>query len=60
MTSQELKTLFNRLGLKVPEAECRDIASAIKYIDEMKDSVRKISSRTTESAHTIPFPEVKR
>jgi len=41
-THQELKKIFERLGLEIPEVELCDIATAIKFIDEMKNEVRKL------------------
>ncbi len=52
MTPQELKAVFDRLGLNVPETECRDIARAIKHLDEMKASVRKPRSAAEPACYS--------
>lgn len=59
-THQELKKIFERLGLEIPEIELCDVASAVRFIDEMKTEVRKLHSSRTEPAHTVSFPEAKR
>lgn len=56
---EELKTIFEQLGLQIPEEELYDIATAVKFIDEMRIEVRKLNSSTTEPAHIISFPEAK-
>lgn len=56
---QEVKTIFERLGLQIPESELRDVALAVKFLDEMTAEVRKLKSDTTEPAHIVSFPKAK-
>lgn len=58
MTQQELNNALAELGLKVPEAERRDILNAVKYIDEMKKLVRKPRSLSVEPSYTVSFPRL--
>ena len=56
MTRAELDAALARLGLKVPEAECDDIAGAVHYIEEMAALVKKPRPVGAEPAHTVAFP----
>lgn len=47
----ELKEIFRRLGLEVPDKELVEVQAAVKYIDEMKIEVRK-------HRETLPLPIV--
>jgi hypothetical protein len=57
MTRQEIDAAMARLGLKVPEKECDDLAAASKYVEEMARLVSKPRPVGAEPLHTPEFPE---
>lgn len=59
INDQQLKIIFEQLGLEIPDEELRNIAQGVKFIDEMRSEVRKLKSNSTEPAHTVSFPKDK-
>ena len=59
MTRLELDAALARLGLTVPEAEKRDIAVAVKLLDDMLARLRPSNGYdvAAEPAHTVAFPK---
>ena len=59
MTRAELDAALARLGLKVPEKERDEIASAAHFIPEMAARLRPQGGRdvAAEPAHVVRFPE---
>ena len=59
MTRAELDSALVRLGLTVPEAEKRDIAGAVKLLDDMLARLRPANGFevAAEPAHTVAFPK---
>lgn len=57
-TTQELKIIFDKLGLKISQKELFDLAVGVRYLDDMKTEVRKLRANTIEPAHMISFGKV--
>ena len=48
MTKQEPEAKLNQLGLKIPSNEIDEMEKAMKHVDQMVESVRKLDQKTVK------------